>query len=52
MKMEVLKIQEEDWHQRLTLVLLDSWEAEIHTISVQGQPRQIVSKTPFQSITG
>jgi hypothetical protein len=30
----------------LTLVTLATWEAEIRRISVQGQTRQIVYKTP------
>jgi hypothetical protein len=30
-------------------VILATWEAEIGTIMVQGQPRQIVLKTTFQN---
>jgi hypothetical protein len=32
--------------QWLTLVILATWEAKIGRIKVQGQPRQIVLKTP------
>jgi hypothetical protein len=33
--------------QCLIPVILTAWEAEIRTIAVQGQPRQIVHETPF-----
>jgi hypothetical protein len=33
-------------HQWLTPVILATWEAEIRRIKFQGQPRQIVHKSP------
>jgi hypothetical protein len=33
-------------HQWLTSVILVNWQAEVRTIMVQGQPGQIVHKTP------
>jgi hypothetical protein len=33
-------------------VILATWETEMGRIAVQGQPRQIVHKTPFQPIVG
>jgi hypothetical protein len=38
-------------HQWLTPVILATWEAEIRRITVQGQSRQIVCKTPISKIT-
>jgi hypothetical protein len=33
------------------LIILAIWEAEIRRIGVQGQPGQIVCKTPISKIT-
>jgi hypothetical protein len=35
----------------LTPVIPATWEAEIRRITVQGQPKQIVLKTPISKIT-
>jgi hypothetical protein len=39
-------------HQWLTPIILDTWEAAIERITVQGQSRQKVYKTSSQPVTG
>jgi hypothetical protein len=38
-------------HQWFTPIILATWEADIERIKVQGQPRQIVHKTPISKIS-
>jgi hypothetical protein len=42
-----MKNSDISWCWLLTPEILATWEAEIEMIKVQGQPRQIVLKTPF-----
>jgi hypothetical protein len=36
---------------QLTPIILANWEAEVMKIVVQGQPRQVVHKTPISKIS-
>jgi hypothetical protein len=42
----VFKINRGAGHQWLMILILATWEAEIWRIAVQGQPRQLICKTP------
>jgi hypothetical protein len=44
--------QKNSWLLWLKPIILATWEVEIGRIMIQGQPRQKVSKTPSQPMTG
>jgi hypothetical protein len=41
------EIMKDSWVQWFVPIIPASWEAEIRRITVQGQPRKKVSKTPI-----